>query len=312
MLDLTNAAPRAVNNLVRPDKAFKVFAAPLYDHAGHKIDERVVRGVYRDDTNEVIATCGAAFKPVQHYQALDPVLDYFEGAGYAIEERKPTRHGLYDLAGKKGVFLTTGFAKNGAVMRTDIITGDFIQPTGSTGYLDKGPDTMLFKISVLNSHDGSLAVHINTSYERLICMNGMTRPSFKAGVYGKHTQNFSIEAMKRQIDNALSAMEADADTFGLWATTRLSQDKAAEVLKKTIAKQKARGQEPSFSERFVTAILDRFAREDQTVWGLYQAVTWWQTHAETKANSNALTTLINRENRVAQMLRTEEWKALAA
>lgn len=311
MLDVTNIAPRAVNTLARADKAFNVFAAPLFDQSGNKIDERVVRGVYRDDTNEVIATCGASFKPVQHHQALDPVLDYFDAAGYAIEERKPTRHGLHDLKGKRGVFLSTGFAKNGAVMRTDIITGDFIEPTGTSGYLDQGPDTMLFKISVLNSHDGSLAVHINTSYERLICMNGLTRPSFKAGIYGKHTQNFSIEAMKRQIDNALSAMETDADTFGLWATTGLSEDKAAEVLKATIAKQQARGQEPSFSERFVTAILNRFAQEDQTVWGLYQAVTWWQTHAETKANANALTTLINREGRVAQMLRSPQWKELA-
>jgi len=80
------------------------------------------------------------------------------------------------------------------------------------------------------------AARVNTSYLRLICMNGMTRPNFSANFYGRHTASFNIEAMAKQIDVALSSMSADADRFGQMASTPITVKQAEEMLKLTVAK----------------------------------------------------------------------------
>jgi hypothetical protein len=294
----------------RNEHFFNAGVRPLYGIDGEPIDPQIARGVYRDDTNECIASCGPNFKPVQHHDIVQPIMQHFHGLGYEIEERAPNRRDLRDLVGRSGAFMQRKYAHNGAVMRTDIITGDFITPTGRTSYMQQGPDTMLFKTSILNSHNGSLAVRVITSYERIICMNGMTRPDFSAGVYGKHTSNFSLRAMTAQIENSLNGMYQDAETFGRWAKKKINREIAETMLQKTIAKQQARGNNPPYSERLIGLILDRFAHEDQTVWGLYQAVTWWQSHHKVSENASPLTTTINRETRVAKMLRSDEWNAL--
>lgn len=298
--------------MTRNDRAFNAVVQPLFDDQGREIAPQLGRRVVRDDTGETIALCGPHFKPVQHRDVVDPILDQLVAQGYDVRERAHERRSLYDLAGQKGAFISYGFTDNGAVMRTDIITGDFIQPTGRTSYLDQGPDTMLFKTSILNSHNGSLAVKVITSYERLICMNGTTRPDFSAGVYGKHTSNLNLQAMQAKIENALTGMHTDADRFGAWAKKRITVEVAETVLRLTIAKlpPKPNG-EPHFSEPLVNKILDQFRHEDQTVWGLFNAVTHWQTHGQRQKNADPLTVTIGREQRVAEMLRSAEWKKLA-
>lgn len=307
MLDNTALAP------IKDDYTFNARVMPLYGPNGQPVHPDIARAVVRDDTGETIATCGPAFKPVQHSEIVGPILSTLQEQGYELEQRNATRNSLYDLQGKKGAFVSSAFTDNGAVMRTDIILGDFIQPTGSTSYLEQGPDTMFFKVSVFNSHNAKLAVKVNTSYLRLLCMNGMTRPDFSANVYGKHTAGFSLDAMTRKISNGLDAMHNDADTFGKWAKTKIDWSQAEDMLKRTVAKlpNKASG-EAHFSEPLVRKILDQFAREDQTVWGLYNAVTHWQTHSEAKLNANPLTTTIGREGKVAGMLKSKPWAELLA
>lgn len=298
---------------LKDDRAFDAVLRPLYGPDAQPLSPDLGRAVVRNDSQETIAIAGPNFKPVQHREVINPIIDHFESRGYRLEERTPSRNSLYDLQGKKGAFIKSQFSDNGAVMRVDIITGDFLQPTGASVYLDDGPDTMLFKTSVFNSHNGSLAVRVVTSYERLICMNGLTRPDFSAGVYGKHTTNFNTTAMRAKIGNAMHGMTDDAERFGLWAKTRISVADAEKMLKQTIAKlpNKANGS-PHFSEPLLNKILEQFRREDQTVWGLYNAVTHWQTHGQHKKGANALTTTIGRENKVANMLRSAQWKGLAA
>lgn len=302
----------AITPIIPADLAFTAKVEPIYDEYGQKVSTEIGQRVVRDDTNQTIAMCGPNFHPVQHRDILDPITDWFAENGYAVQTRDHSRHALYDLKGQKGAWIQHGFARNGAVMRTDIITGDFITPTGRTSYLDQGPDTMLFKISVLNSHNGSLAVRALTSYERLICMNGMTSTQFSAGVYGKHTANFSLKAMTAQIENALNGMEYDAERFGLWAAKKITHEVAETMLKRTIARLPKQGGKEHHSQPLVTKILDRFRHEDQTVWGLFQAVTWWQSHGEMKQGAIPLTTRLGRENKVAAMLSSRAWQEVAA
>jgi len=288
------------------DINFNAQVRDIFDANGNRVPREIGRGVYRDDSDELISICGPAFKPVQHMDVLGPLMQGLEESGYAVEERaQASRSALYDLQGRKGAWVSPKVTDNGAVMRTDIILGDFIEPTGSTSYLADGPDTNFFRISILNSHNSKYAVKVNTSYLRVICMNGMTQPHFSAGVYGKHTSGFSVEGLQRQIANAMQMMGDDADRFGLWAKTKVSIEQATDFLKLTLAKlpKKATG-EAHYSEPLLNKILTRFRVEDQTLWGLYNAVTWWQTHDDFRANADRLTAGIGREQKVASMLKS--------
>lgn len=289
---------------------FKAVTNDIFDAKGNLIPRELGRGVYRDDTNELMAICGPNFHPVQHKDIVDPVLHHLEQAGYSLEERNHDRHSLYDLKGKKGAFIQTHMTDGGAVMRTDIILGDFIEVTSTEGRfgLQKGEDTNLFKISLLNSHNSKYAARANTSYERIICLNGMTQPGYSANAYGKHTANFNLDGMQAQIGNAFEAMTGDEERFELWAKTRITAKQAEAILKMTIAKlpNKPNG-DAHFSQPLVDKILHQFAREDPTVWGLYNAITWWQTHSDFRANSDIVTARIGREQKVSATIRSNPW-----
>lgn len=291
---------------------FDAEVRPIYDRDGNEIPPQVGRGVYRSDTDEILSVCGAGFKPIQHWDVVAPVLDDLDARGYAIEERKGTQKALYDLAGKKGAFVNVALTSGGAVMRTDIIIGDFIRPTGASSYLDSGPDTLLRRFTGINSHNSSYSVQWTSSYERLICMNGLVTPEFAARGYAKHTTGVSIEGLKAKIRFGLENMEQDADQFGVWARTKLSAERAEEFIKATIAKLAPIGTEVRWSRPKLDEILTLFKREDQTVWGLLQALTYWSTHGEMKRSADPVTGRIGREDEVARTMRTAEFQALLA
>jgi hypothetical protein len=298
--------------------AFNAVVSDIFDAKGNRIPKEVGRGVYRDDTNELMAICGPGFKPVQHKDVVSPIITALTEQGYEIEVKAGAdKRSLYDFRGKKGAWISPKVSDGGAVMRTDIILGDFIEVPGqfnSHGLKVRGSeDINFFRISLLNSHNGTYAVRANTSYLRLVCFNGITQPHFSAGAYGKHTVNFNVEGLQAQITNAMDMMGADAERFAVMAKTPLSIEAAIEMLKVTIARlpNKPTG-EAHYSEPLVTKIMERFAREDQTVWGLYNAVTAWQTHEKFKSNANGITALVGRETKVAEMLRSKEWSTLYA
>lgn len=293
--------------------AFNATVADIFDAKGNRIDPDLGRGVYRDDTGELLSICGPHFKPVQHREVLEPVFDMLNSEGYTLEIRQPDKRALYDLAGRKGAFISPVVTDNGAVMRTDIIVGDFITPTGRSTYLDRGPDTMLRKISIYNSHNSKLAASSTQSWNRLICMNGIVKPDYQVKAYGKHTLNFNFEAFKSKVLKAAEMMSGDADLFGKYATTPLNVQQAEVFLQKTFAKlpNKANGTE-HFSERMVMDILGRFQREDSTVWGLVQALTEWSTHGEMKANADSVLGRIGREEKVAATMRDKLFDQLLA
>ena len=293
---------------------FTAVVGDVFTADGKRVAPEIGRGVYRDDTNELMAICGPGFKPVQHMDVVRPVLDGLREQGYELEVRSNAdKQSLYDFRGKRGAWISPKVSDNGAIMRTDIILGDFIEVPGQFNdhglQMRKTEDLNFFRISLLNSHNGTYAVRANTSYLRLVCFNGITQPHFSAGAYGKHTLNFNVEGLQKQIGNAMGMMGADAERFAVMARTFITVEQATEMLKATIAKlpNKPTG-EPHYSEPLLNKILTRFAQEDQTVWGLYNAVTAWQTHEKFRSNANGITAMVGREQKVAEMLRSKEWK----
>lgn len=292
---------------------FDAKIADVFDMNGKRIDPEIARGVYREDTGELISMAGPHTKLVQHMDVVGPILDHFNDQGYDIQNRPETgnKRAFYDLIGKKGAFISTEVAKNGAVMRTDIVVGDFVEITGSSAFLPTGPDTMLHRYSFLNSHNGTYSVQANTSYERIICANSMVDAKWTAGTRAKHTVNLNVDALKAKIASAAEMMAQDAEQFELWAKTKVNLKQAEEFVKATLAKlaNKPNG-DAHFSEPLVMTILDLFRREDQTVFGLWNAMTAWATHQKLREGSVKLTTTLGREAKVATAMKSKQWHEL--
>jgi hypothetical protein len=293
---------------------WKAVTGPLLDQNGNEVPGDIVRGVYRDDTGEVIGSCGKNFKPVQHSDVSDPVLQTLKDDGVEIIERTPTKNDLYDLKGQKGAFLDIQEAHNGAVLRFDVITGDFTNPTGPSAFLPDGPPTLFRRYTGLNSHNSTYAAQAVASYVNLRCLNGMVNEQFSAAIKGKHTKHFDTTAFKAKILAAADLMQGDTERFERYIRTPCSLEQAEAFFKKTIAWQRpdAKGNE-QWSESLVKQLLELFAEEGtRNVWAVYQALTAWATHGTLKGNAVALTARVGRDERVARALRAPQFKELVA
>lgn len=286
---------------------------PIFDADGNEIDRNIGRAVVRSDTNKVIAVRAPGFKPIQHQDILDPILQKLHDDKVEIHHRVADKKTLYDLRGQKGAFVNIQTQKDGAICRFDIITGDFIEPVGRMYYTgeERGRDTMLRRITGLNSHDGTFAVTVTNGYHRVICMNGMMSTEFVATTYGKHTTNFDIKGLQAKVAMGAELLQADAERIGLYAKTPLTPKVAERFLRKTIARLANRPTgEENWSQSLVTDLLERFQREDQTVWGLVNAMTGWATHGPLKEGSGEVTARTGRDARVAQAMRSPLFSTL--
>jgi hypothetical protein len=285
---------------------------PIYDALGNEVPPEIGRLLARSDTGAPLATCGPNFKPIQHQDVVDPVMQVLHEQRYDFIPRVPNRRDLEDLRGQRGAFVTHHFAKNGGIMRTTIITGDFINPTGPSIYLPDGPPTCFRQYDILNSHTGDYAAMLDLRYLVLKCMNGLASQQFTAKIKAKHTTGFSIDAFKNKVLAAAEMMETDTARFERYIKTPLSRDQAETYFKATIARlaDDEKTGEPRWSGRLVDDLLARFDNEPPTVWGAYMAMTEWATHGDLRESAEELTSRVGRDERVARATRTPQFAEL--
>jgi hypothetical protein len=285
---------------------------PIYDELGYEIAPEIGRRLVRSDNGATLATCGPNFSPIQHQDVLDPVMQTLHEQRYEFIQRAPNRRDLEDLRGQRGAFVTTQFAKNGGIMRTSIITGDFINPTGPSSFLPDGPPTCFRQYDILNSHTGDYAAMLDLRYLVLKCMNGLASQQFTAKIKAKHTSGFSMKAFQAKVLAAADMMETDTARFERYIKTPLTRDQAETYFKATIARlpDDEKTQEARWSGRLVDDLLERFDNAPQSVWGAYMAMTEWATHGPLRENAEDLTSRVGRDERVARATRTEQFSQL--
>ncbi|GAF68056.1 unnamed protein product, partial [marine sediment metagenome] len=123
----------------------------------------------------------------------------------------------------------------------------------------------------------------------------------------------NVEALKKRIAAATELMAQDAERFEQYARTKVTPVQAVEFLKATLAKlsNKPTG-DAHFSEPMVNTIMELFSREDQTVFGMWNAMTAWATHHKLKAGAVRLSTQLGREGKVSSAMRSKQWHELLA
>lgn len=160
-------------------------------------------------------------------------------------------------------------------------------------------DETNLRINVLNSYDGSTNLRIFTGGYRLVCKNGMIIGNDVSSFATRHTGSFDYHDISRRLAHSVSLFFSNAERWHKWSMQTCTDAQAAKVIE-----QIADGGQKVF-EFLYAAWLDEKGNMGPTVWALYNAMTYWSTHYDVKAGSeaNRASVVFTRENKVGKTLR---------
>jgi hypothetical protein len=144
-------------------------------------------------------------------------------------------------------------------------------------------DVVKMTAELMNSYDGKTKGGYKVGGHRLACLNGQVVPGTFQEILTKHFANFKIERIVEGLKTALPLFEDTVRQWTTWNDVVMNVGHITAMLEKTAIPEKTRKK-----------MVEKFATEDQTKFGAFQAMTWVITH-ETKARVEA-------NNRVPQLL----------
>lgn len=259
------------------------------NHERISVDPSRSRAVVRTDTGTVLGVHGSRYKLRPFGEAVERISD-----------------ALLQAAPNECMEITDEVFEEGAKMRRSIKLPNLkIEPQLN--------DITSLELLFWSSHDGGWSEQYITWGNRLWCLNGCTTTDFSVRASIRHVtvewkRDDHIERLKRGID-----MFFRSETqFKHWVSKRVTEDDVEALFKRTIAYVNDRSRHPE--ERFAAptfkALWSKFEREPNTVWGVYNAATNWATHPDTRGLAHNVSR--QRHNRVAQMMKSDQWLSLAA
>jgi hypothetical protein len=151
---------------------------------------------------------------------------------------------------------------------------------------------------MVNSYDGSTAFSAIVGAFRLLCSNGLIVGDKWAQTYGRHTSQFDPELAVKKMTSALDTYCENVTEWQSWVGQKISDDEAAKVIH----------QIPNLTPKMYEKIWHYWQQEQKslgpTKWALFNALTFWSTHEETKKPSqeNLASVQFQRESRVRTVL----------
>ncbi len=272
---------------VFPSNSVAYFPVALSDIHVPGCDAGSFQAVVRQDTNKVLGVHRRGYKLIPNRE----VFTRFE-----------------DVLFNSGIDLNGLEVKDQVAQEGRMVVRSYIFPA-VTNEPQVG-DIVRFALKVTNSYDGGAAFRAFMSGLRLVCTNGMVVPSDKAStVYGRHTSGFSPDRAVSQIMFAVDSFLGPwAKQWSRWSEREITADAAKAVFEAM----------PDINQRLMAKLEEAWrlesAQAGPTVWGLYNALTRWSTHAEVRASSagNRAAIVLDREARVEQVIRGEVFRRLAA
>jgi phage/plasmid-like protein (TIGR03299 family) len=248
---------------------WSVYTAPLHVRLqtpeGGMYDSLVAsRAVVRDDTHEVIGEVGPGFAPLQNTQALawfDPW-----------------------LASGKVTLETAGSLRGGRIVWA-------LARIVSDPIVVKGEDTVNKYVLIAHGHDGKMAVRAGLTPIRVVCRNtlgmaivtgdksgAMFRLSHRSGVVERMAEVAqAIGRMDERLNEQGDAYRKMSDTEVTGGDERIAEFMGAVYRQTPDAVRKGRRLD-QVSELFASGTGQDLAGARGTYWGLWNAVTEFETH----------------------------------
>jgi len=243
------------------------------------------QAVVREDTGDVLGIHRGSYKLVPNREVFVPFEEAILHSGIALE----------------GLEVQEGIAYRG---RT--VVREYIFPALKTE--PRVGDVVEFKLKVLNSYDATNAFRVLMAGRRRLCLNGLIGSEKSAVVYARHTAGFSAERALDGIRRAIERYLALDSEWQRWAMRSITHGQAREVF---TAMPEAN---PKRLERLEEAWAIEAQSAGETVWGLYNALSRWSTHAPVRqaSQANRAAIVFQRETLVQRMLATAAFQRLAA
>lgn len=242
------------------------------------------RAVVRTDTNEVLSVQSPKYKLLRN-EDVYPVFENY------------LKHSMIDTT---DMYIQDSIAYNGA--RT---IRSYKFPAHQV-VIKKG-DLVDMELRVTNSYDGSYPFMALVGGWRLICSNGMVIGETYSKVYGRHTLNLNISDAAIRTNLALQAFLVESEKWKHWANSRITDEEAERIFKAM------NGAGERVSKELMLIYQDEKSELGNTLWAVYNALTYWSTHKEVREGSagNVAAITLERENRVRSALRSPTFLNLA-
>jgi len=247
---------------------------------------------FRTDTEKALGMVKDRYTIVQN-------ADLFESLAQALDGAAPAR-------ALEGAKIKPATSYQGAQAFADIafpqLTEDLVQARGNS-------TALTFRLLLWNSFDGSSPVRLAAGAIDGFCSNGMIFGSYD--LFGKrHTKGFSQADLEKFVGNSFLLFQEKITQLRRETFAPIELTQAEEFLKK------------SFSERRASALLEQFQIESvergQTVWALRSALTYYASHSRhafvvrNTGQDSAAAVLYGRENEVASLFSSRDWRDLIA
>ena len=167
-------------------------------------------------------------------------------------------------------------------------------------------DTMYLQTTFLNSYDGSWKLGSLLGALRLACTNGQVVHDSYSSFYGKHTKSLDIDEVVRKLEHSLDVYMKNAELWKQYPSTKVSALEAENILSTFVNGNKKMLK--ILQETHLKYVLEM----GNNLWALFNTFTDWSSHAKVRKESNKSSIIINREQKVRQVLPLLDSLRLAA
>jgi len=209
--------------------------------------DRVIPGrkvIYREDTGDPISIVSDKYNLIPHADIVNSFETMLDGLGEKFAERQ----------------VTTYLPENGAKMFRKYIFPK-IQVAVKPG------DLINLTLEVQNSYDGSLRGGFMFGAYRLVCTNGLTIGAKVQELYKKHYAALDFEKAAQGLKLSIPIFESAIGQWREWHEIKMKDADALAFLEKS-----------GLNAKTMEAVMQQFAKEEKSKWGLFQAVTYHTTH----------------------------------
>jgi phage/plasmid-like protein (TIGR03299 family) len=221
-------------------------------------------GMFRNDNNLWLGTIGKQYEPIQNFEIVETLI--------ATTEEISEKH--------KGGMLFNG---------KKVYYQSEIDP------IQVANDEVKRYVTILNSHDGSSSLGFGFSNTVVVCQNTFYK-AMKDVQRFRHTTTAKerLEIARKQVREILLAENEVMETYQRMADKKITNNAIKMVVADLFDFKPEDFENPveDFSTRKVNdiakfkAIMDsEFASHGETLWGLFNAVTWKTNHADVKRNN---------------------------
>ena len=295
---------------------FEVEKFDLYDDEWGAIPKEVGIGIRRTDTGRSLAIVSEAYEPVQYKSIVTSVEEALHLSGLDMTDAEFETN---VFSGGAKLELRAKFPAHALSLdRKDMIS------------------EVIPEFVFRTSHNRTWANNGMMGLWRGFCYNTLVSGDKLAYVYGRHTKNFNIPAFASKIKNAGKYIAGDGlSTMRGWYHKEVSRDATVNLFTHTLAKRTDNVTRKTVANKVMLSNLMKIfdeenrhlhgrghyekygTRNEGTLWTAYQAATCWSSHDKIVGHSGngdrpSSNVIGLREDKVRNMLHSDQWLALAA